>query len=528
MWPCNNTGEDARLYEAVQECSDFATALGINIPTGKDSLSMKQKYPDGDVLAPGTVIISAAGQCDDVKNIITPVATTSGGDFYYLDFAKDKFHLGGSSFAQTLDKIGNETPVVKDAAYFKTAFNTLQNHIKKGIITAGHDIGSGGLITTLLEMCFPSTAAGMEIDFSVLAEKDLIKILFSEKVGVVLQSKENLTESFAKAGINVVAIGKVNSRSELTIGDLQLSLPAMRQRWMATSTKLEAEQTTLKLAAIRGSNVVSQPLKFNFPHAFDGKKPPQKKTAIKAAVIREKGSNSEREMAYMMDLSGFEVRDVHMTDLIEGRETLEDIQLLVAVGGFSNSDVLGSAKGWAGAFKYNPKAKIAIENFFQREDTLSLGVCNGCQLFVELGLLTPGHQELPKMLHNDSGKFECIFTAVTIQACKAIMLHGLEGSTLGMWAAHGEGKFSFPQAEKTYQIPAKYLYPDYPSNPNGSDYNAAMLASDDGRHLVMMPHLERSTFPWNWGHYPQGRKDVVSPWTMVFENAYHWLAKKNK
>ena len=528
MWPCNNPGEDARLYDAVQECSDFATALGINIPTGKDSLSMKQKYPDGDVLAPGTVIISAAGQCDNVTNIITPVATATGGDLYYLDFAQDEFHLGGSSFAQTLDKIGNETPAVKDADYFKTAFNTLQDHIKKRIITAGHDIGSGGLITTLLEMCFPSTSVGMEIDFSALAEKDLIKILFSEKVGVVLQSKENLTESFAKAGINVIAIGKVNNRTELTIGDLQLSLPAMRQHWMATSTKLEAEQTTPKLAAIRGSNVVAQPLKFNFPHAFDGKKPAQKKTAIKAAVIREKGSNSEREMAYMMDLSGFEVRDVHMTDLIEGRETLEDIQLLIAVGGFSNSDVLGSAKGWAGAFKYNPKAKAAIENFFQREDTLSLGVCNGCQLFIELGLLTPAHQELPKMLHNNSGKFECIFTAVTIQASKAIMLQGLEGSTLGIWAAHGEGKFSFPQAEKAYQIPAKYLYPDYPSNPNGSDYNAAMLASEDGRHLVMMPHLERSTFPWNWGHYPEDRNDTVSPWTMVFENAYRWLAKKNK
>lgn len=528
MWPCNNPGEDARLYEAVQECSDFATALGINIPTGKDSLSMKQKYPDGEVLAPGTVIISAAGQCDDVKNIITPVATPSGGDLYYLDFSQDEFHLGGSSFAQTLDKIGNKTPAVKDAAYFKTAFNTLQDHIKKGAITAGHDIGSGGLVTTLLEMCFPSTAVGMEINFSALPEKDLIKILFSEKVGVVLQSKEDLTENFAKAGINVVAIGKVNSRSELTIGDLQLSLPEMQQYWMATSTKLEAEQTTPKLAAIRGTNVVAQPLKFNFPRAFDGKKPAKKKTTIKAAVIREKGSNSEREMAYMMDLSGFEVRDVHMTDLIEGRETLKDIQLVVAVGGFSNSDVLGSAKGWAGAFKYNPKAKAAIENFFRREDTLSLGVCNGCQLFVELGLLTPEHQELPKMLHNDSGKFECIFTAVTIQASKAIMLQGLEGSTLGIWAAHGEGKFSFPQVEKAYQIPAKYLYPDYPSNPNGSDYNAAMLASEDGRHLVMMPHLERSTFPWNWGYYPNNRNDRVSPWTMVFENAYNWLAKKNK
>ena len=377
-------------------------------------------------------------------------------------------------------------------------------------------------------MCFPSTAVGMEIDFAALAEKDLIKILFSEKVGVVLQSKEDLVAGFAKAGIDIVPIGKVNNRSELTIGELQLSLPAMRQHWMATSTKLEAQQTAARLAAVRGDNVVKQPLKFSFPSSFTGEKPAQKKQTIKAAVIREKGSNSEREMAYMMDLSGFEVRDVHMTDLIEGRETLEDIQLLVAVGGFSNSDVLGSAKGWAGAFKYNPKAKAAIENFFNRPDTLSLGVCNGCQLFVELGLLTPEHKQLPKMLHNDSGKFECIFTAVTIQASKAVMLQGLEGSTLGIWAAHGEGKFSFPEAEKAYQIPAKYLYPDYPSNPNGSDFNAAMLASEDGRHLVMMPHLERSTFPWNWGHYPADRNDQVSPWTMVFDNAFNWFAKKSK
>ena len=526
MWPCNNQGEDARLYAAVEECSAFAIDLGINIPTGKDSLSMKQKYPDGDVLAPGTVIISAAGQCKDVTNIITPVATAQGGDLYYIDFAQDEFHLGGSSFAQSLDKIGNQTPAVQDAVYFKTAFNTLQQLIIEGQITAGHDIGSGGLITTLLEMCFPSTAVGMELDFSALAEKDLVRILFSEKVGVVVQSPADLSSAFAGVGVNAVKIGTTNERSDLSIGALQLSIPSMRKVWMSTSSKLEAKQTTERLAAVRADNVVQQPLQFNFPQNFDGKKPEEKNQTLKAAVLREKGSNSEREMAYMMDLSGFEVRDVHMTDLIEGRETLEDIQLLVAVGGFSNSDVLGSAKGWAGAIKYNEKANKAITNFFNRPDTLSLGVCNGCQLFVELGLLTPDADELPKMLHNDSGKFECHFTAVTIQASKSIMLQGLEGSTLGIWAAHGEGKFSFPKSESNYQIPAKYLYSDYPSNPNGSDFNAAMLASEDGRHLVMMPHLERSTFPWNWGHYPSDRKDVVSPWTMVFENAFNWLSEK--
>ena len=525
MWPCNNPGEDARLYKAVEECSEFAIALGINIPTGKDSLSMKQKYPDGDVLAPGTVIISAAAQCNDVKNIIKPVATASGGDLYYIDFAQDQFHLGGSSFAQSIDKIGNNTPSVQDTAYFKKAFNTVQEHIKENQISAGHDIGSGGMITSLLELCFPSTSIGMHLDFSGLDESDLIKILFSEKVGLILQSTNDLTASFAKKGIRAVAIGTITQNNKLTLGEHEFSIPALRKIWMTTSTQLEAKQTHPALAAIRADNVVEQPLKFNFPKQFEGKKPAEKNKRIKAAVIREKGSNSEREMAYMMDLSGFEVRDVHMTDLIEGRETLEDIQLLVAVGGFSNSDVLGSAKGWAGAFKYNLKAKKAIENFFHRSDTLSLGVCNGCQLFIELGLLTPNHKKQPKMLHNSSGKFECIFTAVNIQKSKAVMLEGLEGSTLGIWAAHGEGKFSFPETEDNYQIPAKYLYSDYPSNPNGSDFNAAMLASEDGRHLVMMPHLERSIFSWNWGHYPQNRKDEVSPWTMIFENAFFWLEK---
>ena len=213
-----------------------------------------------------------------------------------------------------------------------------------------------------------------------------------------------------------------------------------------------------------------------------------------------------------------------MTDLIEGREKLDDIELLVAVGGFSNSDVLGSAKGWAGTFRYNSKAKRALENFFHRNNTLSLGVCNGCQLFIELGLLNPDHSEKPKMLHNESGKFECIFTAVSILPSSSIFLKGLEGCTLGIWAAHGEGKFAFPKTENNYQIPAKYLYNEYPSNPNGSQYNAAMLSSEDGRHLVMMPHLERSTFPWNWGTYPPERKDEeVGPWIKVFDNAYNWL-----
>jgi phosphoribosylformylglycinamidine synthase len=227
-----------------------------------------------------------------------------------------------------------------------------------------------------------------------------------------------------------------------------------------------------------------------------------------------------------MHLAGFDVKDVHMTDLISGRENLEEIQFIAAVGGFSNSDVLGSAKGWAGAFLYNEKAKAALDNFFKRDDTLSLGVCNGCQLFIELGLINPDHEQKPKMLHNRSHKFECNFTSVEIQENNSIMLSGLAGSKLGIWAAHGEGKFSFPYEESKYNIVGKYGYEEYPANPNGSHFNTAMLTDTTGRHLVMMPHLERSTFSWNWAHYPKGRKDEVTPWIQAFVNAREWLEEK--
>jgi len=232
----------------------------------------------------------------------------------------------------------------------------------------------------------------------------------------------------------------------------------------------------------------------------------------KAAIIREKGSNSEREMANAMYLAGFDVKDVHMTDLISGRETLEDIQFIGAVGGFSNSDVLGSAKGWAGAFLYNEKANLALKNFFKREDTLSVGICNGCQLFMELEVINPDHKEHGKMLHNDSFKHESAFTSVKIQENNSVMLSTLAGSTLGVWISHGEGKFNLPLTEDQYNIVAKYGYEGYPSNPNGSDYNTAMMSDKTGRHLVMMPHIERSIFQWNWAHYPKGRHDEVSPW----------------
>ena len=532
MWPCNNPGEDARLYEAVEAVSEFAINLGINVPTGKDSLSMKQKYKDSEVISPGTVIISAAGHCNDIRKTVVPVFKKDAGSIYYINFSQDDFKLGGSSFGQILNKVGSHTPTITDDAFFKNAFNTVQDLIKQDLIVAGHDVASGGLITTLLELCFADQDLAANIDLTNLGEADAIKVLFSENAGIVFQAKDNSVETILKSNnIQFNTIGSVVSGNTMTVTnhseEFSFDIPKLRDIWYKTSYLHDQRQSGGERAGERYRNYKNQPLQFKFPEHFTGKLPSidSSKPRPKAAIIREKGSNSEREMANAMYLAGFDVKDVHMTDLISGREDLKDIKFIAAVGGFSNSDVLGSAKGWAGAFLYNDKANKALKDFFNREDTLSLGVCNGCQLFIELGLINPEDVQKPSMLHNESGKFECTFTSVTIQKNNSVMLSNFEGSTLGIWAAHGEGKFSFPNQESHYNIVGKYGYEGYPANPNGSHFNAAMLTDKSGRHLVMMPHLERSTFSWNWAHYPNTRKDEASPWLDAFINAKNWVEK---
>lgn len=535
MWACNNAGEDARLYKAVKACSDFAIELGINIPTGKDSLSMKQKYPNDEVIAPGTVIISAAANCTDITKIVEPTLKKNAGSIYYINLSKDNFKLGGSSFAQILNKIGQEVPTITDATYFKNAFNAIQELVANEQIAAGHDIGSGGLITSLLEMTFADTQLGADYNLTALNEKDTVKALFNENIALIVQAKDDATfeKTLADKEIEAVKIGTVTTSEivKFTNGSdsFEFSVPTLRDTWMKTSYLLDQKQTKNNKAKERFDNYKVQPLNFNFPAQFDGKKPAidNAKPRPKAAIIREKGSNSEREVANAMYLAGFDVKDVHMTDLISGRETLEDIQFIGAVGGFSNSDVLGSAKGWAGAFLYNEKANTALKKFFARKDTLSVGICNGCQLFMELELINPEHNVHGKMLHNDSQKHESNFTSVTIQDNNSVMLSTLAGSTLGVWISHGEGKFNLPESEDQYNIVAKYAYDAYPANPNGSDYNTAMMCDTTGRHLVMMPHIERSLFQWHWANYPEGRKDEVSPWMEAFVNARKWIEENN-
>lgn len=540
MWPCKNEGEDARLYEAVKAVSEFSIALGINVPTGKDSLSMKQKYPNEDVISPGTVIISAAANCNDITKIVEPVFQKDGGSIYYINISQDEFKLGGSSFGQIVNKIGNETPTVKSAAYVTNVFNTLQGLIVDEQIAAGHDVASGGLITTLLELCFANIETGADLDLTDLGEEDCIKMLFAENAAVVIQATDDSIEStFKENGINAIKIGTVIEGDRLNIKNhtmnYSLSVSEYRDTWYKTSYLLDQQQTAGNLPLERYQNYKNQPLHYVFPEHFTGKLEKttdlsgeaQSRPRPKAAIIREKGSNSEREMANAMYLAGFDVKDVHMTDLITGRETLEDIQFIGAVGGFSNSDVLGSAKGWAGAFMYNEKARKALRNFFDREDTLSIGICNGCQLWMELDLINPDHEIHGRMTYNDSKKHESAFTSVEIQENNSVMLSSLAGSTLGVWISHGEGKFNLPYAEENYDIVAKYSYQGYPHNPNGSDFNTAMMCDATGRHLVTMPHIERSTFQWNWPYYPKGRKDEVSPWLEAFVNARKWIEKNS-
>lgn len=542
MWPCRNPGEDARLYKAVEACSDFSCDLGINIPTGKDSLSMTQKYGDDKVYSPGTVIISAAAEVKNIRKIVSPVlAYIKGTYLYYIDFSFDTFKLGGSAFAQTLGKIGDEAPTVTDAEYFKNAFAAVQELVNRGLILAGHDISEGGMITTLLEMCFANPQGGLDARLDKIHHSDLIKILFSENPGVIVQVKHHrLVEKILQdygLGFAIVARPIEDRKLIISKGDFnrEFDIDALRDEWYRTSYLLDKKQSGEEHAALRFDNYKKQPLQFEIKESFTGKledlglNPDRKeRNGITAAIIREKGTNGEREMAYSLFLAGFDVKDVHMTDLTSGRETLEDVQFAVFCGGFSNSDVLGSAKGWAGGFKYNDKAKTALRNFFTREDTLSLGVCNGCQLLMELGLIFPElGDKHPRMQHNLSNKFESTFVSLEIPKNESVMFKSLEGSKLGIWVAHGEGRFDLPEEESKYNIAAKYLYDEYPGNPNGSDYSAAAVCSKDGRHLAMMPHLERTIFPWQNAYYPFAyRKHEVTPWMEAFVNAREWLKEQ--
>lgn len=555
MWPCRSQkGEDARLYKGVEALSDFCCALKVNVPTGKDSLSLSQQYPNGEkIISPGTVIVSAGGEVSDIRKVVSPVVVNDKHTtLYHIDFSFDDLRLGGSAFAQSRGFVGSDVPTVKNPEYFRDAFNAVQELINKGLILAGHDISAGGLITCLLEMCFANTEGGLEISVDKFKHTDLVKILFAENPAIVVQvrnkDKKEFKEILDEAGIGYVKIGQPAEERHILVEHdgqtYQFGIDYLRDVWYETSYLLDTKQSFNGCARQRYENYKEQPLEYNIVHtvANDGDKPfdgtfaqqginanRREASGIRAAIIREKGTNGEREMAYALYLAGFDVKDVMMTDLVSGRETLDDVNMIVFCGGFSNSDVLGSAKGWAGAFLFNPKAKEALDRFYAREDTLSLGVCNGCQLMVELNLINPEHKERAHMLHNDSHKFESAFVGVTVPTNRSVMFGSLSGDKLGIWVAHGEGKFSLPLPEDDYNVVLKYSYDSYPGNPNGSDYSVAGICSADGRHLAMMPHLERAFYPWQCAYYPADRRaDEVTPWIEAFVNARRWVKAHKK
>lgn len=555
MWPCRSQkGEDARLYKGVEALSDFCCALKVNVPTGKDSLSLSQQYPNGEkIISPGTVIVSAGGEVSDIRKVVSPVVVNDKHTtLYHIDFSFDDLRLGGSAFAQSRGFVGSDVPTVKNPEYFRDAFNAVQSLINKGLILAGHDISAGGLITCLLEMCFANTEGGLEISVDKFKHTDLVKILFAENPAIVVQvrnkDKKEFKEILDEAGIGYVKIGQPAEERHILVEHdgqtYQFGIDYLRDVWYETSYLLDTKQSFNGCARQRYENYKEQPLEYNIVHtvANDGDKPfdgtfaqqginanRREASGIRAAIIREKGTNGEREMAYALYLAGFDVKDVMMTDLVSGRETLDDINMIVFCGGFSNSDVLGSAKGWAGAFLFNPKAKEALDRFYAREDTLSLGVCNGCQLMVELNLINPEHKERAHMLHNDSHKFESAFVGVTVPPNRSVMFGSLSGDKLGIWVAHGEGKFSLPLPEDDYNVVLKYSYDSYPGNPNGSNYSVAGICSADGRHLAMMPHLERAFYPWQCAYYPADRRaEEVTPWIEAFVNARRWVEAHKK
>jgi phosphoribosylformylglycinamidine synthase len=535
MWPAKQEGENSRLYAAVEACSRFAIELGLAIPTGKDSLSMTMNYPDGSkVKAPGTVIITAVGETDDFRKRVTPELKPVKSKLIYVPLhGGTEYNLGGSSYAQTLAALGDRSPNVRSTKLFADTFGLVQTLLREKALLAGHDVSSGGLITTLAEM---SIVGDVGCKLSLKTPKSS-EMLFSEEPGVVIQVLDEKAEEILNRIKNInpgaEILGEVDSKefkletSEFTFTE---SVSKLRDVWFEPSFLLDSKQCGVEFATSRAKTISTRGLNYKFPANFSGSAGKDgiqlirtEKSGIKAAVIRDKGTNGDRELAFALYSAGFDVVDVTMSDLVEGREDLSSVKLVGFPGGFSNSDVLGSGKGWAGSFRYNEKALNAITNFTKRPDTLLLGICNGCQLVAALELMYPEHDQKIKLKHNSSKKFESSFLSVKVEETPSIFLKPLIGSELGIWVAHGEGHFELPEGEAAYNIALKYSKSTYPENPNGSPFNAAGISSKDGRTLIMMPHLERSIFPWNWGYYPSERnEDEISPWLLSFRAAFDW------
>ncbi|XP_065059217.1 phosphoribosylformylglycinamidine synthase-like [Rhopilema esculentum] len=560
MWAAKLHGEGARLYDTCKAMCETMSELGIAVDGGKDSLSMAARVGDEVVKCPGELVLSLYVPCPDITKTVTPdlKSDDEASVLIHVKLSKGSNRLGGSALAQVYGQIGNESPDMDDVQMFKDGFLVTQRLIQDGKIRSGHDISDGGLITCLLEMAF-SGNRGINIELAVddIPEKAL-QVLFAEELGIVLEvlrsSASTVINSFSEHGVLATVVGhptgngpssmvKVSVNGDVLVNEKMTSL---RDVWEATSVQLERLQANASCVEEEETGLAAR-IAPQYQLSFEPREAMiideervAKNGRPKVAVIREEGSNGDREMASSLLMAGFEVWDVTMHDICEENVKLDDFRGVVFVGGFSYADALGSAKGWAAVTLFNEVARRELENFRARDDTFSLGVCNGCQLMALIGWVGSDQKVGSKeqsvcLTHNDSGRFECRFSTVRIEKSPSIMLKNMEGSTLGIWVAHGEGKVEFrTDAAKANVIgaslaPLRYVDDEgsfttrYPFNPNGSPDGIAAICSADGRHLAMMPHPERCSVLWQWPWMPEawrGRK--TSPWLQMFHNAYDW------
>lgn len=554
MYAAKLPGEGAKMWDACVALRDSFLALGVGIDGGKDSLSMAARCGDEVTKAPGELTMTCYVTCPDITKTVTPdlFCPESGSSLLFIDLGGGKTRLGGSALAQVYNQIGNDCPDIEDFSVLKQAMIVTQNLIDKRTILAGHDRSDGGLATTLLEMAFAGNCA---IDVTIPSTAGEIEVLFNEEAGLVIEVADSdvssVTKEYSDAGVPIVKIGKVSAGDSIKIAVgsgspcIDSKTTVLRDLWEATSFQLEKRQRNPRCVAQEeaGLKLRQAPQwKLTFEPTPTDESIMKSESKHKVAIIRQEGSNGDREMISAFLAAGFEAWDVTVSDLLSGSVTLGQFRGIVFVGGFSFADVLDSGKGWAGVIKFNESVHKQFQDFRKRRDTFSLGVCNGCQLMALLGWI-PSVEGLPeskqpRLLHNDSGKFESRFSSVKIEASPAVMLQGMEGSSLGIWVAHGEGRFYFPDesvhdmVKKNNLVPIRYVNDvnqateEYPFNPNGSPGGIAALCSEDGRHLAMMPHPERVFTPWQWPWTPAEWKDFTAgPWLTMFQNARAFCEK---
>ncbi len=553
MWAPKLPGEGAALYDAVCAMRDIMVKLGIAVDGGKDSLSMATRVGDEVVKSPRELVISAYATMPDITRVVTPDIKNPGHSrLIFIEISKDKVRLGGSVLAYVYGQIGDESPDVDDPERLKSVFNAIQRLIKEGLILAGPDVSDGGVITTLLEMAFAGNC-GLMLNMS--GAPSPIERLFAEEPGVVIECDtdkvSNVFEILNEYDLSPTLIGDTVEQKRILVNYNQLcvldtDMRILRNWWEETSYQIERLQVNPACAEQERKNIYDRSGP-KYEVTFHPEPTPTHFIEIeekpKVAILREEGSNGDREMTSAFFHAGFTPWDVTMTDLINGRVTLETFRGLVAVGGFSYADVPESAKGWAAAIRFNENLKRMFSDFYNRSDTFSLGVCNGCQLFALLGWVPwsgiPDDKQ-PRFVRNLSGRFESRWATVRIVESPAIMFKDMAGSTLGVWVAHGEGRLYFPDMSMLDNVMESRLVPlvfvddegrrdelfseSYPFNPNGSPYGITGLCTKDGRHLVMMPHPERAFLKWQWAWMPDSFNDKLkaSPWIRMFQNARKW------